>query len=1144
MKRSLRVVISASFTAEPVVRPLRLWMERLDIGAEIVMAPYAQVAQELLNPQSEFCRNGCGINVLLLRANDWIRDRSRAEDWEKTLDHLQRSADEFVDHVGGFVEKTSSSILMLFCASASVLPPAYREALEVIERSIIKKVAGLRNVDCVTHAELIQLYPVGPCHDVRADQLAHIPYTDEYFIAIATFLARRIAANVKPPYKVIAVDCDNTLWQGTCGEDGSTGVVVTQAHVRFQQKLVKQCEHGVLLCLCSKNNASDVEEVFQHRTDMPLRSEHIVASRVNWKPKSDNLVALARELNLSLNSFIFVDDDALECEQVRSSIPAVLTLNIPVDQEGILHFVEHVWAFDCIEVSEDAKARTQKYRENITRRLAMEMALDLDRFLVSLELCVEVSKMRDEHLTRVAELVQRTNQFNLTTVRRRSAEIDALCVEGGLECLVVHVRDRFGDYGLVGVVLIRRPPLLIDVDTFLLSCRVLGRGVEERVLSEIGRIAARENRVAVELRYRRTERNRPAWDFLQTTVGQFRESVATECESQTEKVFRVPTEYAKSLQRRSTEGVEAQGGPSPKVEPGPPLIANAEWHDNAYRLSQVSQLLREFMPGSVGAQGTSRVTTGRTATEATLAAIFAEVIGLSDVDVRTGFCDLGGNSLLAVQVIVRVAEVLGFELSLLDFIEASTVEGIAKRLETASQSGPRIEPVERSGPAPLSYAQEGLWFLDQVGLAGPAYNATLVIRLSGDLDEGALGRSFTELVRRHESLRTRFAAHDGVPHQVIDSPDGIPLHRVDLSHIVDPVVLEQELRERMLRERLRRFNLTIGPLMRIVLVKLGSREHALLITLHHIVSDGWSIGVLIRELGVIYSAYVEKRPSPLPDLPVQYVDYSIWQRRYLDEDVLRGQLSYWRERLAGAPALLELPTDRPRPPAASFKGSAFRFQLPMGLVRALEEIGRGEGATLFMVILAAYQLLLFRWSGQRDVVVGSPIAGRRSRDIEGLIGLFINTLILRVEVTEELTFRELLARVREVTLGAYEHQDTPFEVIVRELKPTLTVSQAPIFQVMLALQNYPEEELRMAGLTGHLDELTCVTTHFDLTLYLYGHADGYLGTFEYATDLFDPGTIQRISENWRVLLDGIVADPECPIQNLRLQSAEVACAAR
>jgi surfactin family lipopeptide synthetase A len=441
---------------------------------------------------------------------------------------------------------------------------------------------------------------------------------------------------------------------------------------------------------------------------------------------------------------------------------------------------------------------------------------------------------------------------------------------------------------------------------------------------------------------------------------------------------------------------------------------------------------------------------------------------------------------------------------------------------------------EGDGPQPLSFAQERLWFLDQLGLVGSAYNVTRALRLSGELSEGALGRSFAELVRRHESLRTRFELVDGVPHQRVVAPEPLRIRREDLSRLPDAAHREQVLHELIQRDQDQRFHLGAAPLLRVTLVFLAPQEHALILTLHHIASDGWSSGILVRELSTLYAAEVSGEPSPLAELPIQYADYALWQRGWLQGEALQEQLQYWRDRLQGAPPQLQLPTDRPRPPVESFRGSTLDFELPLSVTQALKDVGQREGATLFMVILAAYQVLLWRWSGQQDIVVGSPIAGRRHRESEGLIGFFVNTLALRVELSGELTFRQLLERVKEMTLGAYAHQDVPFEALVKELRPERNLARQPIFQVALALQNFPEDRLELPQITWTRIDVDLVTTHFDLTLFLSDGPAGLSGLFEFATDLFDRATIERMAGHFRTLLEGVVANPDSSIQELPL----------
>ncbi|HZT59442.1 MAG TPA: amino acid adenylation domain-containing protein, partial [Pyrinomonadaceae bacterium] len=529
----------------------------------------------------------------------------------------------------------------------------------------------------------------------------------------------------------------------------------------------------------------------------------------------------------------------------------------------------------------------------------------------------------------------------------------------------------------------------------------------------------------------------------------------------------------------------------------------------------------------------------QTQAEEMLANIWGELLGVGRVGALDNFFELGGHSLLATQVISRIRAAFGLEIALKELFEQPTLRELARSVEEARQTGasrveaPPLIRAGREGVVPLSYAQQRLWFLDQLEPGSPVYNIPVALRLRGSLDVEALESSINDLILRHEILRTNFSVVGSEPAQLISpfSPVALPL--IDLSGLTRERA-EAEAAALRDSEARRGFDLSAGPLLRVMLLRLGDEEYVLLVTMHHIVSDGWSMGVLVREVGALYEAHRGGRQAELPELKVQYADYAAWQRNYLSGEALDSQLSYWKRQLAGAPQVLELPSDRPRPSVQSFRGEAFSFSCSPELSDALRALSRREGATLYMTLLAAFAALLKRYSGESDVVVGSPIANRNRAETEDLIGFFVNTLAIRARLGGDPTFCDAVREVREVVLDAYAHQDVPFERVVEELKPERDLSRSPIFQVMFAWQNAPSEELELEGVHISYEGARAETAKYDLGLTMWegaGHAT-LEGLFDFSTDLFEAARIRRMAEHFIELLERLVAAPEEKLSTL------------
>jgi surfactin family lipopeptide synthetase A len=527
----------------------------------------------------------------------------------------------------------------------------------------------------------------------------------------------------------------------------------------------------------------------------------------------------------------------------------------------------------------------------------------------------------------------------------------------------------------------------------------------------------------------------------------------------------------------------------------------------------------------------------RNSIEEQLVAIWAEVLKLESVSIYDNFFELGGHSLLATQMVMRIEAILNVSVSLRQLLIAPTIDELAKTL-CDRPIAPLVIPRRSTDRSiALSFPQQRLWFLAQLDSSRSDYHLWTTSKLTGDLNIVALQQALDAIVSHHEVLRTNFISEDNNPIQVIRPPRSVELLVVDLTSYPPPQ-REIEIKRRLQQQSLRNFDLERDLMLRGYVLQIGSQEQILLLIMHHIATDGWSMGIFTAQLQELYAAFCEDRVPNLPELPIQYADFSLWQKEWLQAEVLGSALDYWQHQMASAPALLMLPTDRPRPVIQSFQGSSYSFTINRSLTSLLDRLSRRAGVTLFMTLFAAFDILLYRYTGSEDLVVGVPIANRNRPELAGLIGFFVNTLALRTDVAGNPSFLELLARVKKVAVGAYEYQDFPFDVLVDKLQPQRDLSYSPIFQVMFAFEeDVAPRQIELRNLIASPYSFESQTAQFDLTLLLEKTAAGLVGTWNYNTDLFDARTIERMANHFQMLLEGIVTNPEQSITTLTMLTA-------
>ncbi|MEM7342891.1 MAG: amino acid adenylation domain-containing protein, partial [Chloroflexota bacterium] len=531
---------------------------------------------------------------------------------------------------------------------------------------------------------------------------------------------------------------------------------------------------------------------------------------------------------------------------------------------------------------------------------------------------------------------------------------------------------------------------------------------------------------------------------------------------------------------------------------------------------------------------THAYTLPETSTEKRLAEIWVEVLGIDQIGKYDNFFEKGGHSLLATQVVSRIRQTFETDIPLRTLFEQPTLTELAATIRQARQARMSIiEPVSRQEPLPLSFAQQRLWFIEQLEGATPIYNLPAILELTGDLDIPTLNHALNAMIARHEVMRTTFTEQEGQAIQVIHPQAQLDIPSIDLQHL--PPHLQAPEVDRLARSEAHQpFDLTQALPLRVKLLVLGQNRYMVFFTMHHIASDGWSISILIREFVALYQAYLQNQPSPLPDLAIQYADFAQWQHQWLQNDILQTQITYWKQQFAELPPALNLPIDYPRPIQRTFTGAHLPFTLPAALTEKLKALSTEHNVTLFMTLLTAFKVLLYRYTHQPDLVVGSAIANRTRPEIEALIGFFVNTLALRSNLADNPTFLTLLEQVKQTTQDAYEHQDLPFELVVEAVQPTRDLSHSPLFQVMFVWQNMPQSSFEIPGLAVTVKDNDTAIARFDLTLIMQEEADYVRGTWEYNTALFKTATIERLASHFEQLLQEIVIDPVGRVFDLQL----------
>ncbi len=699
------IVVAATFVAEPLETPLAWLLEELGFKDEISFAPYNQIFQQLLTPTSEIALNTSGVSVVLVRIEDFVRDLTEPTAAREAIERLTQ---ELGDALENFSNHAKGAVILV------ILPPGPRAQSELVGAltdaggSLSERARALPQIHLLDDAQVGRVAGADR-YDAARDELAHIPYTEAFFAALALVIARKVHAIRALAAKVLVLDCDNTLWRGVVGEDGVDGLEISQPYLEVQDFAIAQQAKGVLVCLASKNSEADVLEVLEKRPDMRLNANHIVAHRINWQPKSTNILSLAAELNLGLDAFVFLDDNPLECAQMRAKLPQVVTIQLPPEHE-IPAFLTRLWMFDKLTATAEDASRTRMYKEDSARRALESTVADIGEFLATLDLKIDIAAPSQDEWGRLEQLTQRTNQFNFTTRRRTAQELKSNLANGA-HVFRVRVSDRFGDYGLVGVIVAQSAGTTLLVDNLMLSCRVLGRGVEHAMLRRLGELAEELGLQDVSLPYITTPRNVPAAAFADSIAAEFAERASEGA------LYRIPAARAAAIVHRPgrdpAEVIEARIADEKKSV----SVASEDAPDRSERYSRFAHVL---ISGQAACeQMADRPRRARpipgeaipptSPVESELLQIWEKVLQLEGLGVEDDFFALGGTSLLSVELFAQIERRLDVKWRLTAILGAPTVRSLAHLLEDSTvreRSG--MVCLRRGGPQNLFLVHDGL----------------------------------------------------------------------------------------------------------------------------------------------------------------------------------------------------------------------------------------------------------------------------------------------------------------------------------------------------------------------------------------------------------------------------------------------------
>ncbi|CEG56818.1 non-ribosomal peptide synthetase [Legionella fallonii] len=1110
--------ITSTFTAD-ILRPsLQSILKKF--SEQKIQFFYNQTFQQILLPNSEFNQNEEGVNVILVRLSDLFNP----------LNDSAQSPEELLTALHRF-NRTKRIPLLIIITPTEVKSQNDEQFYTKIENQIQLESHAWKNTLLVTSKEMLKESNLSLIFDNFTEKHGHIPYSLDFYNLMGLTIARKYSLLSRKPSKVIVLDCDGTLWNGIIEEDGINGIIIDEEYVAIQEFMIELHHAGFLLCLCSKNSESSVLNVFKNHEDIVLDLEkHICGHRINWQPKSINIQSLAQELNLGLDSFIFIDDNNIECAEVKSTIPEVFVIELPKRSNSEKnsnfnrsHFLRNIWAFDYLEKSNEDEKRTEFYKQNKLRHQLKEKSFSYEQFIKNLKIKTCIREATTNDLQRVIQLSQRTNQFNLLPNTISAVEFEHSIHNKKPHCLVIEVSDKYGEYGLVGVVAYDFHNNELIINGFFLSCRILGRGIEFEIIKHLADTASQNGISTIKLRFTKTEKNIPAINFIKQLNGQNNQEPIDHIILSIDFIKEISPEIFEQKNQSTIQNKK-------------------DSHQTNISNGFMLEIANEHFQKSMNTKESKRnITQGTDALEISILEILKQHdLWTKKTDIS--FIDLGIDSLKSVLIASDIYQRYQIEITPFDLLKPNyTIDKFLKLLLK------EIKQTEIKAPAlnligydtiPLSSAQKRIWYDEKISPESRKNNIFVAYEIKGNVSKEHLKKAFKQLMARHDALRFSFSEQENQPFIILN-----PLESIDFKIDIFKNLANQDFGNYLKKFKHQHFDLGAAPLFRVSLAHIEKDKTIFLFCIHHIIHDGWSLNILLHDLSQLYNTLSKNIPLSITNQS-SFLNFISWQRDNISEELLTKQKDFWVKQLNKMPKL-ELIYDKARKEGTEKQLSKrINFKISNTVTRQLKKISINNQATLYDVLITAFGLFLSHYSNQNDVNFITAVSGRHHSHVAHVIGFFVNLLLIRLHLNPDETFDALIRKNKKLLHDVFENQDFPFNEMAQLTGEQVNSKIHSFSQAGFIFQSYPINELvinnevcKRVYSDDHAELIydSCDECRFgNLVCYMQEFNSELHGIFEYNTLLFNKNTITHMISAFKTLLKNIAVYQDRPALSIPL----------